>query len=165
MVVLVLAIGLFWKDRAERRTAEREVRDQLRQLQSAGLREGARFRDMTVVDPEGRRIGLLGSSQGSSRLLYLFKTDCPACAAQKRRWVELADLARGAGWQVTAVTSETLAPWVRSYFGTPSILIRQVDDPATASEKLWDQRGARHHSGGSGREGAVLPARPPFARR
>ena len=68
-------------------------------------------------------------------LLFVFKSDCPACALQKAEWIRLAQLAREKAVDVVALTLEELNPQVREYFGG-TVSTHRIADPAGALASL-----------------------------
>jgi hypothetical protein len=68
-------------------------------------------------------------------LLFVFKSDCPACAIQKPEWLRLARLAREKAVDVMAVTLEELNPQVREYFGG-MVAAHRIADPRAALVSL-----------------------------
>lgn len=80
-----------------------------------------------AVDGEGDTVQV--EAREGPGLLYVFRSDCPACAAQKPEWVELARLASDARVPVTALTPEPLDPAVARYFEGERIRVLQLADP------------------------------------
>lgn len=136
LVVLLATIGLLVESRLERRNEGRRARDQLQQMNEAAPKPGTVLPAFAVVDSAGARAMLLGAGEPRRRLLFVFKTDCPVCGEQKPEWMEIAELARRTGWEVDALTSEPMAPWVRSYFSTSTVNVLQLENPAEAGRSL-----------------------------
>ena len=97
---------------------------------------GSRISDVDLVEADGRREKLNTAGDSAFRLIYVFKSDCPACAAQKARWIEFAAMAQEGGWNVTALTPEPLDSVVSSYFGDTAIRVMQLADPARGFAEL-----------------------------
>jgi hypothetical protein len=136
VVVLLATVGLLLESRLERRDAARRARDQLQQMNEAAPKPGTILPAFAVVDSVGERAMLLGSGEPRRRLLFIFKTDCPVCGEQKPEWMEIAELARRTGWEVDALTSEPMTPWVRSYFAASAVNVLQLENPAEAGRSL-----------------------------
>lgn len=66
---------------------------------------------------------------GTPTLLYLFRSDCPACMEQRDGWREAAASARRAGWQIVAITPEALTPSILAYFESEDVHVLRSDDP------------------------------------
>ncbi|MEO5825118.1 MAG: redoxin family protein [Gemmatimonadales bacterium] len=80
----------------------------------------------------------IGGNRAKGAVIFLFRTDCPACQAQKSDWQVLANAARESGLDVYAITSETLSlPIVRNYFDASTVEVAQFDDPASFARDLW----------------------------
>lgn len=86
---------------------------------------------------EAGRDGRLTFDDGQARLVYLFRSDCPACQRTKPTWTALADsvatLAR-----VHALTAEDIAEGgaPASFFGSPRVRVAQVRDHAALLREL-----------------------------
>lgn len=89
-----------------------------------------------VVKSAGE-IEMLPSASGTSNvLLLLFRTDCPACTAQKSEWRTIAAAARAKGIRVVALTPEALTPWVHSYFENDPLEIASLARPDQVFDNL-----------------------------
>ncbi len=93
------------------------------------------FTPFRIVDSAGRAALLEPTVGRRGLLLFVFKSDCPACAAQKSEWLRLASLARERNVQVVGVTLEEITGAVGGYFG-PDVPASRIDDPATAIRTL-----------------------------
>jgi len=93
------------------------------------------FAPLEVVDSAGHSTLLAPASGRRGLLLFVFKSDCPACALQKPEWLRLAFRARERNIQVIAVTLEEITDAVRGYWG-PDVPAAQIADPAGALKSL-----------------------------
>lgn len=103
----------------------------------SSVRPGDGVQPLPVTDTAGQRLTLLdeaGSAGGS--VLLAFRSDCPACAAQKAEWMALAREAEGTGWRVAAVTPEPLEGGVRRYFGDAPVRLTRIERGSPAGRAL-----------------------------
>jgi hypothetical protein len=133
--LLLGAVTLLVMQRVEAHSAEKAERAARALLSLHIPPAGHKLLGVGVVDSAATHTELFGSADTERRLVYVFKSDCPACAAQKRDWVELSQLAHRNGWTVTALTGETLARWVRGYL-PPPIQVLRITDPIQAADRL-----------------------------
>ena len=133
--LLLGAVGLLVLQRVEARAARKADTAARAVVESHLPPSGASLLGVGVADSAGARSELFGAADGERRLVYVFKSDCPACAAQKQDWITLSQEAHRHGWAVSAVTGETLAQWVRGYLPPPVEVLR-VTDPVQAADRL-----------------------------
>jgi hypothetical protein len=133
--LLLGAVGLLVLQRVEARAAVKAERSARAYVSSHVPPPGHRLLEVGVVDSLATRTALFGPADAERRLVYVFKSDCPACAAQKQDWIELSQEAQRHGWAVTAVTAETLAQWVRNYL-PPPVQVLRITDPVQAGDRL-----------------------------
>lgn len=73
-------------------------------------------------------------------LVFVFRSDCPVCAAQKSNWQSMADTAATLGFGSLAVTPEPMTRAIADYFdAAPRIPVRQL-----ASLDALQQLGVTH---------------------
>ena len=101
----------------------------------AALRDSA-FAPLRVEDSAGNPRLLVPDPRARGLLLYVFKSDCPACGLQRPEWERIARLARARAVQVAALTVEPLSPSVRNYFGSAAIPAFRAIDPGAALAAL-----------------------------
>jgi hypothetical protein len=90
-------------------------------------------------DRDGRVETVLGEAD-RARLVFVFRTDCPACSAERERWARLAESAAARGVEVLALTSEPLSDAALSYIPSPQVAVLRVGGPARAfAEALGTQ--------------------------
>jgi hypothetical protein len=133
--LLLGAVGLLVLQRVEARAAVRADQAARAAVVSHVPPPGHSLLGVGVADSAGMRSELFGSADGERRLVYVFKSDCPACAAQKQDWIALSQEAHRHGWIVSAVTGETLAQWVRGYM-PPPVEVLHITDPIQAADRL-----------------------------
>lgn len=133
--LLLGAVGLLVLQRVEARAARKADTAARMAVVSHLPPPGASLLGVGVVDSAGTRSELFGAADGERRLIYVFKSDCPACAAQKQDWIALAQEAHQRGWVVNAVTGETLAKWVRGYL-PPPVQVLRITDPVQAADRI-----------------------------
>ncbi len=97
------------------------------------LERGAPVPAVQVARADGAREALLAAPSVPGHLVLFFRTDCPVCAQQRPAWTELAARARAAGWYVTGVTTERLAPAATGYLGSG---LRVVQMDVAAAQRL-----------------------------
>jgi hypothetical protein len=126
--LLAVAVWLFWSRRpaAEAPAALAAV--------PSRIVPGAVLRPFEAVDSAGRVAPALASS--GARLLLLFRSDCPACAAQRPEWEALARDAAAAEVGASALTPEPLTGAVAGYFGGAPVEVRRFADAGRAAEAL-----------------------------
>lgn len=73
---------------------------------------------------------------GQRTLLYVFRSDCPACERQKPEWTSLALDARAEGWRVVALTAEARSRAVDGFFEGAPVEVLRPTDPAAAARHL-----------------------------
>ncbi len=93
------------------------------------------FAAFPVRDSNGHTSLLEPSGHARGMLLFVFKSDCPACALQKPEWIRLAQVARERAVDVVALTLEELHPAVRGYFGG-AVSTSRIADPGAALASL-----------------------------
>jgi|GEM_PF-2317818 len=96
--------------------------------------EGRRLGSIEVVDSGGQRLGIDAARERQPHLLFVFRSDCPACARQREGWGELAELARSAGVEVLALTGEPLTPSIRAYLEDAGVPVLSIKDPSPLIE-------------------------------
>lgn len=133
--LLLGAVGLLVLQRVEARAARKADTAARMAVVSHLPPPGANLLGVGVVDSAGTRSELFGAADGERRLVYVFKSDCPACAAQRQDWIALAREAQQRGWVVNAVTGETLAQWVRGYL-PPPVRVLRITDPVQGADRL-----------------------------
>jgi thiol-disulfide isomerase/thioredoxin len=69
-------------------------------------------------------------------LIYVFKSDCPACAAEKPEWIRLVEHARGRGIRVFAITASVLDSTTVKYFGAADLAVGKPTDAAAMARAL-----------------------------
>lgn len=94
----------------------------------------ARISALPVVDSTSLPTELVQADHPT--LVFVFRSDCPACAAQRPEWIEIATEARAHGWHVTAVTAEAIVPAVGGYFSEAPVKVVQARDPMDLPQKL-----------------------------
>jgi thiol-disulfide isomerase/thioredoxin len=93
------------------------------------------FAAFPVRDSSGQTALLEPDDHARGMLLFVFKSDCPACALQKPEWIRLARLAREKAVDVVALTLEELNPEVRGYFAG-AVPTSRIADPGAALASL-----------------------------
>lgn len=84
------------------------------------------------VGREAPALELVDESGSASRelaraMVFVFRSDCPVCAAQKSNWATMAALAVARGFRVLAVTPEPVTGEIHDYFGVGlDIPVRQL---------------------------------------
>lgn len=102
----------------------------------SSLRAGDGIAPLPVYAADGVKFTLLDAKDPGWSVLLAFRSDCPACAAQKADWMALAHEARSHGWQVAALTPEPLDKKVRGYFGDAPVRLARVDRGSAAAGAL-----------------------------
>lgn len=125
LLVLCGAIGLYFTNR----------RDGSAPDPSVGKPLDSTFAPFPIQGSDGHRSVLKPESHARGMLLFVFKSDCPACALQKPEWVRLAQLAREKAIDVFALTLEELNPLVREYFAG-AVAPSRITDPGAALASL-----------------------------
>jgi hypothetical protein len=123
LLVLCGAIGVYFTSRRSPAQASEPA--------PAGLHDSA-FAELRVLDRVGRKSVLAPEPGSRGLLLFVFKSDCPACGIQKAEWIRLARLARERNVAVAGVTLEALSPAVLGYFAAPGISLFRIADPGAA---------------------------------
>lgn len=134
VALLCAAVWLFWDARA---TASDPLRSRYDGDPTSGVRVkvGDTVPGFSVADPDESEIpGLLPGQKG--HLVYVFKSDCPACAEQKAEWKHLAADVHSIGIRVVAYTPETLHSIVHGYFGDTPLSVMRFTDMTAASAAL-----------------------------
>ncbi len=93
------------------------------------------FAPLRIVDGTGHSSLLTPPAGSRGLLVFVFKSDCPACAMQKSEWLRLAALARERNLQVVGLTLEEITGAARDYFGA-GVLAARIADPAAAIRTL-----------------------------
>lgn len=94
---------------------------------------------VAVEDTEGNTRDLLGTNLMDPRptLVFVFRSDCPACAAQKPSWLELAERARTMGLDAVGVTMEPLAPHVADYLSESLVPVVRLQNAMDIADRLY----------------------------
>lgn len=85
---------------------------------------------LEALDTAGARAPVDAGRIGAPLLLFLFRSDCPACAAQRAGWIELAAAARRMGARVLALTGEPAGPLASRYLAAVEVETRYSVDPS-----------------------------------
>jgi len=122
--VLCGAIGLYFTNRR----GEASSPPVTKSLDSA-------FAPFPIQGSDGQTSLLRPAVHARGLLVFVFKSDCPACALQKQEWLRLANLAREKAVDVVALTLEELNAPVRDYFAG-SVAASRIVDPGAALTSL-----------------------------
>ena len=125
LLVLCGAIGLYFTGRKSGAPPAPAVASSL----------DSSFAPFPILDSAGHSSLLKPEGRARGMLLFVFKSDCPACALQKPEWIRLAQLAREKAVDVFALTLEELNPLVREYFAGV-VAARRIADPGAALASL-----------------------------
>ncbi len=118
--VLVFAIGAYLQTKQERAGRSSGV--------TQGMPAESVLPPISAID-SGRTHRTLFDSRNTPTLVFVFRSDCPACEAQKPTWLELARLADSLHVPVVAVSGELGAAASFSYFADPRIPVFTLENP------------------------------------
>lgn len=131
--LLAVAIWLFWDARGGTPSAASPQASAVSSV--SRITAGRRLAVFAVADSAGEmHPGIAPDAPGT--LLFVFRSDCPACAAQKSEWQALAGLADSRGLRTVAYTPEPLAAGVPAYFGDAPVTVMRFADDASARDAL-----------------------------
>ena len=111
LLALIVAVALMVRLQLERRAG---ADDSAAGPADAASLVGLSLPPLDVTDRAGRRSRLTAAGAGP-RLLLLFRSDCPACAAQRPGWIRLAQAARERGIATLALTGEPVSRLASEY--------------------------------------------------
>jgi hypothetical protein len=129
VVALIAAVVLLWRSQHAGRTATAAPAAQTPVLTDSVPTQFA-------VTKTAGETEWLPSASGTRQLLLLFRTDCPACTAQKSDWRAIAADARAQGIRVVALTPEALSPWVHTYFESDPVEVASIIRPELVFDNL-----------------------------
>lgn len=128
--LLVVAVFLFWSRRDSGPTALAQSAQHLANTTVAPLAALDALQQDTVLFPD---------SHSRTRLVLLFRSDCPACASQLSEWLTLVRVADSAGIPTIALTPEPLGNAALTYFKPTNVAVLQIAE----SSELWTSLNTR----------------------
>ena len=127
--LLVVAVFLFWSRRDSGPTA----------AQPAQYAADTAAAPLAAVDALQQDTVLFPDSHSRTRLVLLFRSDCPACASQLSEWLTLVRVADSAGIPTIALTPEPLGNAALTYFKPTNVAVLQIAE----SSELWTSLNTR----------------------
>lgn len=105
----------------------------------SGVPLGSVLGPIATIDSRVEQLTLFGSP-GAPQLLFIFRSDCPACEVQKPTWLDLAHLADSLNAQTVAISPQMGAESVYRYFSDDApIQVVALAEPSA----IWTGLGTR----------------------